>query len=798
MPQIPGYKILHELGSGSSGRVFLAEHRNLERRVALKLLSPGLFDAAETLARFGREARLQASLDHPNIVQVYDAGMAGDAPYLVAELVAGGNLRARLDEKGPFSASEVLRLGAAVAAGREHAHQAGIVHRDLKPENILFTEDGLPKIADFGLARAESSKHTLQTRHGLIVGTPGYLAPEVLEGARAEPAADVYALGVLLWEMAYGRRMFRGRTPGEILQRQAESLRAPAQTVGPEFAPEVRQLHLRCLSARPQDRPGSGEVAAALAASKPTGEAAKDHTVQLSMRRPAAAGRDASTMALGTARTVTRTAVVIRQPRLLVPALAAGGALVLAAALAAVLLLRVERRPNASVSVVPPAASAISPAKPPDPHMAITVGSSTAHLWFDPPPSSDAELALRLRGQSRALVQTLAAGTSDRMLGQLKHGVTYDIELRGRFPPHRTSFLTLPDSREPHSARLGRSLGELDSMAAASHGHNVAVSWLSPIPGNQSGILLRESHDSGLTWGEAQRLESSSGNGMVRLSALWLPTGLLVAYNRHPATAVLRFRPTGQHQWSAPLTIPCDRPGPVIAAESDSTVHLVTCTHRDGRSHLNWRRLTVPKMQLGRAALAGLADPGALNWLGLAAAGRRPFLFYRGLTNEKTNGAMFLTTATPEAGPWPARRDLSLVLGDLERPTVAALGDKVALVTTDQMLLTFLAAAPPYQQFERVPYAPQQGYLPWLSSVIPAQGRFLAATIEWSNQNLVNARVQTFGTADLKTCQLGARMRIRPTIQAMLRLAPVPGGAVMFTQSILDGIVAHPLPEAAR
>ena len=798
MLQIPGYKILHELGSGSSGRVYLAEHRDLERRVALKLLSPGLFDAAETLARFGREARLQASLDHPNIVQVYDAGMAGDSPYLVAELVAGGNLRARLDDEGQFSAAEVLRLGAAIAAGLEHAHQAGIVHRDLKPENILFAEDGVPKIADFGLARAESSSHTLQTRHGLIVGTPGYLAPEVLDGARAETAADLYALGVLLWEMAYGRRMFRGRTPGEILQRQAESLRAPARSLGAEFTPEVRQLHLRCLSARPEERPGAGEVAAALAASKPTGEVAKGHTVQLSMRRPAGVAPDGSTLAMDTARTVARPASVSQPPRHLLLAVAAGAALVLSAALAAVLLLRADRHPNANVSTAPTAVAATSPSKPPDPHMAITVGSSTAHLWFDPPPSSDAELALTLRGQSRTLVQTLPAGTSDRMIGQLKHGVTYDIELRGRFPPHRTSFLTLPNSREPHSARLGRSLGELDSLAVASFAQNVAVIWLSPIPGNQFGILLRESHDSGLTWGEAQRLESSSGNGMVRLSALWLPTGLLVAYNRHPSTAVLRFRPTGQHQWSAPLTIPCDRPGPVIAAESDSTVHLVTCTHLSGRSHLNWRRLTVPKMQLGRTALAGLANPGALNWLGLAAAGRRPFLFYRGLTSEQTNGAMFLTTATPGLGPWPARRDLSLVLGDLERPTVAALGNKVALVTTDQMLLTFLASAPPYQQFERVPYAPQQGYLPWLSSVIPAQGRFLAATIEWSNQNLVNARVQTFGTADLKTCQLGARMRIRPTIQAMLRLAPVPGGAVMFTQSILDGIVAHPLPEAVR
>ncbi|MBI4870383.1 MAG: serine/threonine protein kinase, partial [Candidatus Riflebacteria bacterium] len=210
LPRIPGYRILAQLGAGSSGTVYRALQSDLGRQVALKILAPGLFDAEETRARFLREARLQARLAHGNLVALFDAGIVGEQAYLATEYVDGGTLRRLLGRPAALPLQHALRLAQEIAAGLTHAHEAGIVHRDLKPENVLLTAGGTAKVADFGLARSMEGNQTLKTAADRIMGTPGYLAPEVLCGATATCAADLYALGVILFEMFAGRKPLVG------------------------------------------------------------------------------------------------------------------------------------------------------------------------------------------------------------------------------------------------------------------------------------------------------------------------------------------------------------------------------------------------------------------------------------------------------------------------------------------------------------------------------------------------------------------------------------------------------------
>ena len=259
---IPGYRFLSKVASGSSGTVYRAVQEDLGRVVAVKVLAPGLFGEQETLARFVREAKLQARLTHPSVVELYDAGVAGRHPYLVTEFVGGGSLRELLAKEGALPLGEVLRIGGEIALGLAHAHQAGIVHRDLKPDNILFTTERAAKIADFGLAKNRAGSQTVQTATGAILGTPGYLAPEVIQGSEAGPRADLYALGVMLHEMATGERAFGGEDFGEILQAQLHEDLPPLTQLRSGTPPELSNLVQACTSRMADARPRSAAAVA--------------------------------------------------------------------------------------------------------------------------------------------------------------------------------------------------------------------------------------------------------------------------------------------------------------------------------------------------------------------------------------------------------------------------------------------------------------------------------------------------------------------------------------------------------
>ncbi|MCB9495552.1 MAG: serine/threonine protein kinase [Fibrobacteria bacterium] len=199
------------LGSGSMGVVHEAYHTTLEMRVAIKFLSPPPVGSVreEWIARFRREARLAARVNHPGVVRVLDMGEEYQHPYIVMEFVAGRTLETLIEERGRFDEHLALRVVGQIARGLQAAHGAGVVHRDLKPSNILVAPDGSMKIADLGLARDPHAAAI--TRPSGMVGTPHYMAPESLEaGTDPDHRVDLYALGVLLYRLVYGRLPFRG------------------------------------------------------------------------------------------------------------------------------------------------------------------------------------------------------------------------------------------------------------------------------------------------------------------------------------------------------------------------------------------------------------------------------------------------------------------------------------------------------------------------------------------------------------------------------------------------------------
>jgi formylglycine-generating enzyme required for sulfatase activity/tRNA A-37 threonylcarbamoyl transferase component Bud32 len=262
VPDIPGYEILHELGRGGQSVVYKARHRGLNRLVALKMILSGRTADAEERARFRREAEAVAHLRHPHIVQIYEIGEWAGQPYCALEFVAGVLANELRGEPQPPQAAAALV--ATLSRTMHAAHQQGIVHRDLKPGNVLVTDDGVPKITDFGLAkRLEAGSSLTQTGHN-VMGTPSYMAPEQAAGRSKEvgPAADVYALGAILYEMLTGRPPFEGDTSWEIVSQVLSDEPEAPRRVQPAVPRDLETICLKCLRKEPEKRYSS---AAALA-----------------------------------------------------------------------------------------------------------------------------------------------------------------------------------------------------------------------------------------------------------------------------------------------------------------------------------------------------------------------------------------------------------------------------------------------------------------------------------------------------------------------------------------------------
>ncbi|MGH7860380.1 MAG: serine/threonine-protein kinase, partial [Candidatus Binatia bacterium] len=264
------YEITAKLGEGGMGLVFKAKDFQLGRDVALKVLPEGFTSDPDRLARFEREAKLLAQLNHPNIAQIYGFEASGETRALVMELVEGPTLAERL-EQGPLPFNESLSVSLQIAHALEEAHEKGIVHRDLKPQNVKASIEGKVKVLDFGLAKAmdpigavsgsggagSASQLALSptltlgaTVQGMILGTAAYMAPEQAAGGTVDRRADVWAFGVVLYEMLSGRRLFEGETVSHVLASVLKDT-PDFSALPPETPERIRNLVRRCLRRKP-------------------------------------------------------------------------------------------------------------------------------------------------------------------------------------------------------------------------------------------------------------------------------------------------------------------------------------------------------------------------------------------------------------------------------------------------------------------------------------------------------------------------------------------------------------------
>jgi eukaryotic-like serine/threonine-protein kinase len=248
------YQLVREIARGGMATVWEAHDTVLERPVAVKLLHPQFADEPEFLERFRREARAAASLSHPNIVPIFDVGedAATRTPFIVMELVRGGNLKDYIRRAAPLTDQQIRSIGAALASTLEYAHRHGLVHRDVKPHNILLGEDGRPRLTDFGIAQALAS--SALTRTGTIMGSVHYVAPELVRGRPATAQSDVYGLGAVLYEMATGRVPFTGETDMAVALAHVEENPPLPRTFNAHLDRGLERTLLRALAKNPEER----------------------------------------------------------------------------------------------------------------------------------------------------------------------------------------------------------------------------------------------------------------------------------------------------------------------------------------------------------------------------------------------------------------------------------------------------------------------------------------------------------------------------------------------------------------
>ncbi len=256
------YEIIRELGRGGMATVYLARQKSIGRTVAIKVIPPNFTHDETFMQRFEREVQVISKLQHPRVLPVYDYGEYNRRPYIVMAHMSGGTLADRM-AAGPMPLDEILRMVEQIAEGLDHAHLKGVIHRDFKPSNVLLDEHGNAHLADFGIAKISES--TIQLTGTGIVGTPAYMAPEMASSAKTTPQADIYALGVTLFQMLTGSYPFSGETPLSVLLAHVNEPVPDVSMIRPELSPQIAAVVNRAMAKDPADRfQTAGELAAAL------------------------------------------------------------------------------------------------------------------------------------------------------------------------------------------------------------------------------------------------------------------------------------------------------------------------------------------------------------------------------------------------------------------------------------------------------------------------------------------------------------------------------------------------------
>jgi len=299
------YQVRSRIARGGMATVYLATDLRLERRVAVKIMHGHLADDSKFKERFIQEARSSARLAHPNVVNVFDQGQDSDMAYLVMEYLSGITLRQLLDEHRVLTTEQTLDILEAVLGGLAAAHKAGIVHRDLKPENVLLADDGRIKISDFGLARAA----TANTATGAaLLGTIAYLSPELVTRGVADTRSDIYAIGIMMYEMLVGEQPFKGEQPMQIAYQHANDSVPRPSAKNPKVPSELDEIVLWATDRNPENRPKDAralldqlfEIHSSLLSSASTGSTSTQRTMLLpSATARVAASATAETQILG-------------------------------------------------------------------------------------------------------------------------------------------------------------------------------------------------------------------------------------------------------------------------------------------------------------------------------------------------------------------------------------------------------------------------------------------------------------------------------------------------------------------
>ena len=254
---ISHYRILEKLGEGGMGVVYKAQDTKLNRTVALKFLPAQVSGSDQDKARFLQEAQAAAGLNHPNICTIHGIEEADGKHFIVMEFVDGQTLQ---EKKSSLSMKQALEIGIQIADGLAAAHEKGIVHRDIKPENIMIRKDGIAQVMDFGLAKLRGASRL--TKEGSTVGTAGYMSPEQVQGQETDHRADIFSLGVLLYEMLTGQLPFKGVHETAIAYEIVNVDSPPMSSIKPEIPPELDAIVMECLEKDPNDRTQSAKQVA--------------------------------------------------------------------------------------------------------------------------------------------------------------------------------------------------------------------------------------------------------------------------------------------------------------------------------------------------------------------------------------------------------------------------------------------------------------------------------------------------------------------------------------------------------
>jgi len=258
------YQILEKIGSGGMADVYRALDRELDRKVAIKVLHHRHGQDAQFVERFRREARSVAGLNHPNIVQVYDWGKEGDINFLVMELLDGQTLKELINDRAPMSSSEAISIGLQACAALDYAHDNKVIHRDVKPHNIVISPAGQAKVTDFGIAQAQRDDATV-TQEGFLLGTAQYCSPEQAQGRPVVRGSDIYSLGIVMYEMLTGTLPFDGDNPVSVALSQVKDEPTPPSQLRADIPTDVEAVVMRALAKNPDARfATAGEMSSAL------------------------------------------------------------------------------------------------------------------------------------------------------------------------------------------------------------------------------------------------------------------------------------------------------------------------------------------------------------------------------------------------------------------------------------------------------------------------------------------------------------------------------------------------------